>query len=191
MTFSPLSGRTGTVRGMADSPSPAVPEEPCSGAGPAFHDDDDRSPLPASAQWPLRSCLELGAPASAVPCARLHARLVLWEWGIDHLADTVELIVSELVTNGIRASEGLSGSWFDGEWAPGTPPVRLWLFSDRQCVLVRVWDGNEVLPEQRILDEDSESGRGLCIVEAVSEKYGVFVLDGGNGKIVWARIVQR
>jgi len=32
-------------------------------------------------EWPLRSYLELGALPSAVPCARLHAKQVLWEWG--------------------------------------------------------------------------------------------------------------
>jgi hypothetical protein len=31
-------------------------------------------------QWPLRSFLELGAFPGAVPCARLHARQMLWEW---------------------------------------------------------------------------------------------------------------
>jgi hypothetical protein len=35
----------------------------------------------AGASWPLRSHLELGALPSAVPCARLHAKHVLWEWG--------------------------------------------------------------------------------------------------------------
>lgn len=29
--------------------------------------------------WPLRSYLELGILPSAVPCARLHARNILWE----------------------------------------------------------------------------------------------------------------
>jgi hypothetical protein len=32
----------------------------------------------------------------------LHARQVIWEWGLRALADTVELIVSELITNGLR-----------------------------------------------------------------------------------------
>ena len=38
--------------------------------------------------WPTRSATSLGAASlllgalpSAVPCARLHARQVLWEWG--------------------------------------------------------------------------------------------------------------
>ena len=55
-------------------------------------------------QWPLHSFLELGALPGAVPCARLHARHLLWEWGLAALTDSTELVVSELVTNAIRAS---------------------------------------------------------------------------------------
>jgi hypothetical protein len=51
-------------------------------------------------RWPLRTFLELGALPSAVPCARLHTRQLLWEWGLAaDLADTAELLVSEIVTN--------------------------------------------------------------------------------------------
>jgi hypothetical protein len=32
-------------------------------------------------EWPLRDFIELGALSSAVPCARLHARQLMWEWG--------------------------------------------------------------------------------------------------------------
>ena len=35
---------------------------------------------------------------SAVPCALLHARQVVWEWDLEALAEMIELIVSELVT---------------------------------------------------------------------------------------------
>jgi hypothetical protein len=49
----------------------------------------------AADSWPLRSYLELGALPSAVPCARLHAKQVLWEWGLDALAEAVELVVSD------------------------------------------------------------------------------------------------
>jgi anti-sigma regulatory factor (Ser/Thr protein kinase) len=49
----------------------------------------------------------LGALPNAVPCARLHASLVLAEWGLKALAETAELIVSELVTNAVRASAAL------------------------------------------------------------------------------------
>jgi hypothetical protein len=77
---------------------------------------------PPQTSWPLQSFLELGPLPSAVPCARLHARQVVWEWGLVRLSEDIELIVSELVTNAVRASEGLM---------PGVPHVRLWLCSDR------------------------------------------------------------
>src|SRR5215831_9598473 len=47
-------------------------------------------------RWSLRSQLVLGTLSSAVPCARLHTRHVLWDWGQKSLADDAELIVSEL-----------------------------------------------------------------------------------------------
>ena len=87
--------------------------------------------------------LELGALPTAVPCARLHVKHVLREWHMQEMADTVELIVSELVTNAMRASAGLTSSRFAGHWAPGLPPVRLWLASDGQHAVVQVWDAND------------------------------------------------
>jgi hypothetical protein len=46
-----------------------------------------------------RTYLELGALLTASACARLHTKQLLWEWGLARLADTSELVVSELVTN--------------------------------------------------------------------------------------------
>ena len=55
---------------------------------------------------PLCSYLELGALPTAVPCARLHARHLAWEWGLNGLAPDSELLVSELVTNAVKATAG-------------------------------------------------------------------------------------
>jgi hypothetical protein len=55
-------------------------------------------------EWPLRSHLELGALPGAVPCARLHARQVLWEWGLSQFSENAEMLVAELMTNAIQAS---------------------------------------------------------------------------------------
>src|SRR5256885_13072487 len=71
--------------------------------------------------------LELGALPTAVPCARLHVKHVLREWQMVQLADPVELIVAELVTNAMQASAGLTGSQVARRWSPRLPPVRLWL----------------------------------------------------------------
>jgi len=124
--------------------------------------------------WPLRTHLELGALLSAVPTARLHARLVLWEWGLEDQAATVELIVSELVTNAVRASEGL---------VPGVPAVQLWLWSDRSRVVIEVWDGSDRMPVRQDPGPESDSGRGLLLVDSLSTECGSYRRSGG--KIVW------
>src|ERR1035438_5527339 len=73
-----------------------------------------------NSQWPLQDFLELGALAGAVPCARLHARQVLWEWGF-RLGENAELLVTELVSNAVKASRAMTQAF----------PVRLWLASAR------------------------------------------------------------
>jgi hypothetical protein len=87
-------------------------------------------------EWPLRSYLELGALPGAVPCARLHARQMLWEWGLSAFSENAELLVSELVTNAIQAS--VSAEWI--------LPVRLWLSSDGSRLLIQVQDSNRYPP---------------------------------------------
>ena len=82
-------------------------------------------------QWPLRSYLELGALPTAVPCARLHARHLLWEWGLNETAADTELLVSELVTNAVKATAGQQQA-----------AIRLQLSSDNTCVRVEVWDAD-------------------------------------------------
>jgi anti-sigma regulatory factor (Ser/Thr protein kinase) len=138
-----------------------------------------------SDRWPLRSYLELGALPGAVPCARLHTRQVVWEWGLREPIETVELVVSEIVTNAVRASEGLTGSRYSGNWLPGPIPVRLWLSSDQGCILVQVWDGNDRMPQRQKPELEAENGRGLTLVEALCQDWGVYRLEGASGKVVW------
>jgi anti-sigma regulatory factor (Ser/Thr protein kinase) len=142
------------------------------------------------AGWALESYLELGAYPTAVPCARLHARLVVTEWGLGALAGTAELIVSELVTNAVRAADGLMRSVYEGRRRAGLPPVRLWLQSDYQCVVVMVWDAGDQMPRRAAPDAESQGGRGLWLVEARSDEWGAFKREHTSGKVVWARITH-
>lgn len=146
----------------------------------------DGLPLVAFPDSPFHSYLELGALPSAVPCARLHARQIVWEWGRQELADAVELIVSELITNGLRASEGVTGSRYAGRWTPGVPPLRLWLQAEGERIVVQVWDGNDKLPVRQVSSPSAEGGRGLLLVESVSASWGSYQAEGSSGKVVWA-----
>ena len=125
--------------------------------------------------WPLRSRLELGAFPTAVPCARLHARHIALEWDLRALAGTTELLVSELATNAIRASAGLL-----------SPVIRLCLDSDRHCLVIGVWDGNDQMRARQDAGPDSEGGRGLLLIESLSTDWGAY--RKASGKVVWAMI---
>ena len=182
MPGSPLTGRTDAER----MPAAAGRTGRGSGAVPVFDRDEEEPTAPALSDWPFQSYLELAALPSAVPCARLHARQVLWEWGLHVLTDTAELIVSELVTNAISASQGLTGSQYAGHWMPGTPPLRLWLHGDPQRIVIQVWDANDQAPTRQAKELDAESGRGLLLVEALSEAWGSYRPHESTGKVVWA-----
>jgi anti-sigma regulatory factor (Ser/Thr protein kinase) len=129
--------------------------------------------------WPLHSTLPLGPILTAASCARGHATHVLWEWGMSGMADTVELIVSELVTNAVVASRALDGGPF---------PVRFWMLSDRKRVLIVVWDASPCPPARLNPADDVEGGRGLMLVEALSARWDWYAApwDRVEGKAVWA-----
>jgi anti-sigma regulatory factor (Ser/Thr protein kinase) len=129
-------------------------------------------------QWPRQDFLELGALVSAVPCARLHARQVVWEWGLGSLIESTELLVAELVTNAVKASHAATKAF----------PVRLWLVSDSAQILVLVWDASPRPPVRTRASGDAESGRGLILVEAVSEQWGWYTREDSGGKFVWAAV---
>ena len=126
--------------------------------------------------WPLRDFIELGALPGAVPCARLHTRQLMWEWRLTGLSESVELLVSELVTNGVAASQSLERTF----------PVRLWLLSDKARVLILVWDASPQAAVRIQANEEAESGRGLLLVEAISDQWDWYPTHDIGGKVVWA-----
>lgn len=87
------------------------------------------------------------------------------------LRDDVELVVSELVTNAVRA---------------GSKSVQVSIENSRATIVVRVSDDAEGWPDPREAAIDDPGGRGLPLVSAVSQTWGVRLL--GTGKIVWAEL---
>jgi anti-sigma regulatory factor (Ser/Thr protein kinase) len=128
----------------------------------------------------LRSHLELAARPEAVRPARQHAMSAVRRWRLDALADTAELLVSELVTNAVLASASQPT-------AAAEPRIRFWLASDRRQLMIHVWDPDRHRrPVTRDAWPDAETGRGLLLVTALSAQWGCYAPDGHSGKIVWA-----
>ena len=110
---------------------------------------------------------------SAPAAARTAIRPILLSWNCtdeDWLFDA-GLIVTELVTNAIRHGGG---------------GLELMLTMHERSVTVRVADGSAVLPEVQEPDADADGGRGLLIIEALSDAWGVE--DHPGGKRVWVRL---
>jgi anti-sigma regulatory factor (Ser/Thr protein kinase) len=137
----------------------------------------------AERRFPRRSSLLLGALPSAVPCARLHARQVLLEWGLPEVAEIAELLLSELVTNAVQAAQATVNDL----------PVNVRLSANRDRLLVEIWDSNVQPPAPRALengfpDVDAESGRGLFLVETLSERWGWYPTRNPGGKVTWCEL---
>ena len=132
-----------------------------------------------SPSWPLQTRLPLAALPTAPGVARGHVRVIAREWGLTDLADTAELLVSELVTNAVQASAKLR--------TVGPPVIHLWVTSDRASVVIHVWDASGDMPVRRATDElDEDGGRGLLLVETLSKDWGAYTK--AEGKVVWCLI---
>lgn len=134
-------------------------------------------------QWPLRNSLQLGALPTAAPCARLHAKHLLWEWGHEAITDTAELLVSELVTNGVKAVQAMDQKL----------PVWLRLSASSMQLLIEVWDGNTRPPSPRELEDgvpalEDEGGRGLFLVATLSDRWNWYLTHEPIGKVVWCEL---
>jgi anti-sigma regulatory factor (Ser/Thr protein kinase) len=129
----------------------------------------------------LCSYLELAALPTAVPCARLHARHLAWDWGLNGLSDSIQLLVSELVTNAVKAAAAQDNQ----------APIRLRLSSHNACLLIEVWDADPQPPARKdhgTPDPLEEGGRGLFLVAALSTRWNWYLTNEPTGKVVWCEL---
>jgi anti-sigma regulatory factor (Ser/Thr protein kinase) len=135
-------------------------------------------------QPPRSNCMLMPALPRTVGQARRYARWVLGTWQLESMADTVELLVSELVTNAIKAT-GVTDEDPDYDRLVGkVKPIYLCVSAQTETVLIEVWDTSTTRPLKRAATDRDEDGRGLTLVQALSKEWGCEVLETG-GKIVW------
>ncbi|MEU9993329.1 SpoIIE family protein phosphatase [Streptomyces sp. NPDC048045] len=104
---------------------------------------------------------------AAVAGVRARAGRLLQGWGLDEEAFTLELILSELVTNAIRHATG---------------PIGVRLIRDRSLIC-EVSDGSDVSPHLRRATTMDEGGRGLFLVAQFADRWGV--RHTPDGKVIW------
>ncbi|PKK14487.1 MULTISPECIES: ATP-binding protein [Thermomonospora] len=147
-------------------------------------DDSSHSP----GHWPTPPAgsprtarIVLRTEAASPKAARDFTARTLAEWELSDSADDVTMVVSELVTNAVRY--GLDGLPPSAQLCP----VQLALFRHPHRLVVVVTDPSEHIPRiaEAGADRFSESGRGLLVVQALSNAWGWAPLSTG-GKAVWA-----
>ncbi len=155
----------------ADHPPPleALCDEVLDMLGPGDRDDDiallaarfDGIAPSDVAYWFLE-------PEDAAPSrARRLARRALARWGLEELTDSVELLVSEVVTNAVR-------------YASRPITLRLLRTDVLRC---EVGDDVPQLPRLRQARATDEGGRGLYLVNRLARRWGATRLS--TGKVVW------
>ncbi|MEU6682607.1 ATP-binding protein [Streptomyces sp. NPDC046832] len=117
------------------------------------------------------------AEPAEVAALRRIMRLHLGVWGLQHLVDDAQLCVSELVSNVIT------------HVGPGTPAT-LAVSMKSKHLRIEVHDADtRALPTLRDADTDAEQGRGMALVDAVADRWGVLLC--ADRKITWCELATR
>ncbi|MCL2554764.1 MAG: ATP-binding protein [Actinomycetia bacterium] len=120
-----------------------------------------------------RECaLELEAHPYRIQQIRRIVSAQLRYWRLDPLIDAASTGISELLANVHRHAKP------DKQCA-----VKLTLAADRLTVAVA--DHDTRLPHMQPVEPTATTGRGLAMVEAMSDNWGTDLLPEDGGKVVW------
>lgn len=118
----------------------------------------------------LQTELELPATPASVPAGRRLIRQSLVAWGYDDFVDVAELLVSELITNGIRHAQSY---------------VQVAVRANHELVVTVTDSRPDLLPVplDRLDDPEADGGRGLALVATLSDDWGVH--RDAQSKSIW------
>ncbi|MFC8240943.1 ATP-binding protein [Streptomyces chartreusis] len=124
---------------------------------------------------PWEYTLHIPNDVRAVTVSRRTLRLILTMHGLIGLADTAELLATELVANAVRHTKGPAA--LRVRWSAGV-------------LRVGAWDADPeppAPPQELATPGEAEEGRGLALVRACADLWGWQPLtrDGNRGKYVW------
>lgn len=128
----------------------------------------------------------LGAIPTTPGCVRAHVRSVLAAWRLHHLIDDAVAIGSELAANAVNASKNEASQIIriHGQ----VPVIRVCLLCDWITVRLEVWDQAPGVPVLRRATVFEEAGRGLALVDELSQRWGWQPAPVPASKTVWAEL---
>ena len=165
---------------------PAALRPMAAGAGPERRAGRPRG-MRVPADWwdspPAVGC-PLSPELQSGRAARRLTRSTLRDWGLTQLAEDAEAIVGELVANAVTHGCALVQ---DCTPAGENLCLRLLLEGDLICAVL---DPSSAAPALQAPGDAGEAGRGLHIVDALSDVWGWSPV-AGRGKAVWAILFCR
>ncbi|WOX26536.1 SpoIIE family protein phosphatase [Streptomyces solicathayae] len=111
----------------------------------------------------------------ALSSARHMVRAAVRAWGAGARADEIELVADEMMTNALMHTDG------------GAIVTLRMLGGPERRLRVEVEDRSSALPRRRDAGESGVSGRGLLLVDRLSDVWGVE--PRGSGKCVWCEFL--
>lgn len=118
----------------------------------------------------------------SIATARVFTVRTLQKWGAEGRGDDAAAVITELMTNALR--HAVAEPPADSEPKPW--PIRLGLADPGPYVICAVADPSTELPAPRRPDWQDETGRGLLMVDSLSDRWGCCTAPEGQGKVVWA-----
>ncbi|AZM64306.1 hypothetical protein DMA10_07740 [Streptomyces sp. WAC 01420] len=123
-----------------------------------------------------RSVIVTTARAGTAAVRELRHRLTqaLLDWGEQDIADVAELLAAELLANAVQHALPVNSD---------CARVTLSAHQDTGSLHVEVADPDPAPPVMRDAATDEEGGRGLALVDALADQWGV--AERADGKVVW------
>ena len=119
------------------------------------------------------AALVVTAERTSAAEARRFVLSTLEDWKCELLVDRAMLAVSEMVTNVILHAR---------------TPARVVVSRQPRGVRIEVHDGSPQLPRPKSYGDDATTGRGLGMLDALCEAWGV--ASTPEGKLVWVELVD-
>jgi anti-sigma regulatory factor (Ser/Thr protein kinase) len=128
--------------------------------------------------WAYSVCVPHDARAGRVARAAVRAALEVHE--LPELIDRAVLVGSELLANALVHTDG--EAQLRMKWAG-------------ERLRLTVWDTSPKLPDVKAVEEGSESGRGLYLVQMLADRWGYYPLPvtlvGVESKVTWCELSRR
>ena len=117
-------------------------------------------------------CVRLATGPAAAAEARRRVRDAIRSWQVPVDLDAALLLTSELVTNAVRHESG--------QRTQRAQAVVLAIACSRGRLRVDVYDTSRSLPAVAEVPADAETGRGLLLVETLSDEWGFYRTPAGK-----------